>query len=160
MAASINTCRWYHFWADPPLLGYSNIHGELLCCRSYFRSGAPRLLYKARQHRAWFCYKTAMANKVYYKSLLFSCAYYFRLGTALAFLVQACLVKATGIAYVQWVWRRCRQKPIQIGSIDAAFGISQDVFMFLKPGFVLGFPIPAGLALIFWYTPSVFGDCL
>ena len=141
-------------------MGYSNLHGELLCRRSYFRSDTPRLLHEARQHGGWFCYKTAMANKVYHNGSLFSRTYYFRFGTGLAFLVQACLVKATGIAYVQWVWRRCHQKPIQIGSIDAAFGISQDIFMFLKSGFISGFPIPAVLAIIFWYIHLVFSGFL
>ncbi|KAF2114839.1 hypothetical protein BDV96DRAFT_86392 [Lophiotrema nucula] len=76
-----------------------------------------------------------------------------RFGTAFAFLVQICYANATGIAYVQWVWRRCRQQAIQIGTIDAAFAVDRNIFMFLKPGFVLKFPIAAGLALIFWCIP-------
>ena len=66
-----------------------------------------------------------------------------------------CLANATGTAYIQWVWRRCRQQAIRIGAIDAAFSVDRNIFMLFVPGFVLVFPIAAGLVIILWYYRSV-----
>jgi uncharacterized membrane protein len=77
-----------------------------------------------------------------------------RFGTTLAFLFKACLAHATGIAYIQWLWRQCRQKAIPIGAIDAAFTVDRNIFIFLNMEFVFEFPFAAGLMVIFWYLPQ------
>ena len=43
------------------------------------------------------------------------------IGTALAFLVKACLVLAIGIAYVQLFWRRLSASAVEIQEIDSLF---------------------------------------
>ena len=45
------------------------------------------------------------------------------IGTALAFLVKACLVLAISIAYVQLFWRRLRASAVQIQEIDSLFSV-------------------------------------
>ncbi|CAI6331975.1 unnamed protein product [Periconia digitata] len=76
-----------------------------------------------------------------------------RIGTALAFLVQSCLAAAASTAYTQWVWRKCRQQAIKIGTIDIAFDISHNVFDFLKISFAREFGLVTLLAIAFWCMP-------
>jgi hypothetical protein len=83
--------------------------------------------------------------------LLLSHAKYLRFGTAFAFLFKTCLANATGIAYIQWVWRRCRQRAIRIDAIDNAFAADRNIFTLLDPAFVSKFPLAAGLMMILWY---------
>ena len=75
-----------------------------------------------------------------------------RFGTAFAFLVKTCLTAATGTAYVQWVWRRCRQKAVAIGAIDSAFAVEKNIFLFWNWDFLSDFQIPVVIAIILWYV--------
>lgn len=75
-----------------------------------------------------------------------------RFGNVFAFLVQACLTSTMSTAYIQWVWRRCRQQAVSIGAMDAAFTADRDMLVLLKPGFISAFPAAAALALAVWYV--------
>jgi hypothetical protein len=75
-----------------------------------------------------------------------------RFGTAFAFLVKTCFTTATGTAYVQWAWRRCRQKAVTIGAIDAAFAVDKNIFLLFRLDFLSDFPIAVVLAILLWYV--------
>jgi hypothetical protein len=75
----------------------------------------------------------------------------YRFGTTFAFLFHTCLANATGVAYIQWVWRRCRQRAVKINAIDKAFAADRNVFMLLNSAFVSNFPLATVLIVIFWY---------
>ena len=95
-----------------------------------------------------------MAAPVRNKSL-FSASFlpnHSRFGTAFAFLVKTSLTTATGTAYVQWAWRRCRQKTVTIGAIDSAFAVDKNIFLFLDRDFLCDFQIPVAIAIILWYV--------
>ena len=79
----------------------------------------------------------------------------YRLGTGFAFLTQICLAHAATVAYIQWVWRRCRQQTTQIALIDAAFAVDRNIFMLLNLRFISNFPVAAALIMVFWYV--IFG---
>jgi hypothetical protein len=76
-----------------------------------------------------------------------------RFGTAFAFLVKASLTTATGTAYIQWVWRICRQQPVTIGAVDSAFAVDRNPFLLLNWGFISDFQLPVLLAAILWCIP-------
>lgn len=73
-----------------------------------------------------------------------------RFGTAFAFLVKTSLATATGTAYIQWAWRKCRQKAVTIGAVDAAFAADKKMLLLLQWDFLREFPIPFALALLLW----------
>lgn len=75
-----------------------------------------------------------------------------RFGTAFALLTQVCLSNATTTAYIQWVWRRCRERGIQIRAIDAAFAVDRNILMFCHPSFPTEFRVVTLLAVIFRYV--------
>jgi hypothetical protein len=75
-----------------------------------------------------------------------------RFGTVFAFIVKTCLATATGTAYVQWVWTRCRQQAVTIGAIDAAFAVDKKILLLFQWDFLSEFPIPFVLAIILWYV--------
>jgi hypothetical protein len=74
-----------------------------------------------------------------------------RYGTAFAFLAKALLASAVVVAYKQHIWISMRTKANTISTIDAMFGATHDLLVFLRPSFVLRARIPALMALVAWY---------
>ncbi|KAF2490821.1 hypothetical protein BU16DRAFT_585187 [Lophium mytilinum] len=135
------------------------------------RSQTDQLSSNLRNRRHWgtptlmvgsFCAGIvfAVGHHVYYKSLdntvVGSAArqqWPIRFGTAFAFFVKTCLTTATGTAYVQWAWRRCRQKAVTIDAINRAFAVDKNIFLFLNLNFLSEFPIAVVVAILLWCMP-------
>jgi uncharacterized membrane protein len=82
--------------------------------------------------------------------------YCLRFGTAFAFFFKACLANAIGIAYIQLVWRKCRQQSTAMSTIDAAFSADRNVSVLLRVDYIRRFPIASGLIAILWYVSHYF----
>lgn len=134
-----------HHWVTPTCMISSFIAGVILA--------AAHHVYYARLNNTLVGSAARQQWPIRYTSrdLVLLCTKYLRFGTAFAFLSKTCLANATGIAYIQWVWRQCTQQAIQIRAIDAAFAVEQNIFMLFHPEFALKLPFAAGLMVIFWY---------
>jgi hypothetical protein len=60
---------------------------------------------------------------------------------------------AIGIAYAQAFWHFIRDRALQIGDLDALFGILYDPSMFLETRLVRRVPLLVVLAVVSWLVP-------
>ncbi len=75
-------------------------------------------------------------------------------GTALAFLVQACLVTAIGAAYAQMFWRAMlhRTPEVTLESLDTTYSAVSNIHWMLKVWIWYRYPALFSLASIYWYV--------
>lgn len=77
-------------------------------------------------------------------------------GTALAFLVKACLVTAIAAAYAQVFWRAMlhRNPEVTLGRLDTTFSAISNIHHLFKMWIWWRYPVLFSLALIAWYEEA------
>ena len=77
------------------------------------------------------------------------------IGTAFAFLVQAFLAGAVGVAFTQCAWRTAQSRTIPIDGLDAMWSAPSDVLTFLSWDFISSSRLTTILVFIGWTLPIV-----
>lgn len=75
---------------------------------------------------------------------------YSSIGTALAFLVKACLAIAASTAYVQLFWMNAKRQATNIASLDALLSAMRNVVCLLDATLWWRYPLMLCVALTIW----------
>ncbi|KAL9036563.1 MAG: hypothetical protein Q9214_006077 [Letrouitia sp. 1 TL-2023] len=76
-----------------------------------------------------------------------------RIGTALAFIAQVCLVVSVQYAQIQWLWRSLENRLLSIRAVNSAFNATQTLWSYTNFEMLSKLPLASVLALVGWLLP-------
>ncbi|KAL9614155.1 MAG: hypothetical protein Q9167_001365 [Letrouitia subvulpina] len=76
-----------------------------------------------------------------------------RIGTALAFIAQVCLVVSIQYAHIQWLWRSLKNRTLSIRAVNSAFNATQTLWSYTNLEMLSKLRLASIVALVGWFLP-------